>query len=193
MKRITIQPRENWQAKVESLGLFYHHNPDSVYWNESAYYLFNSGQIDLLDDAVNDLHQLAMKAVQHVIDNNRFAELGIAEEAIPLIEKSWTKNEPTLYGRFDFAYDGVNPPKMLEYNADTPTSLLEASVIQWYLAYRRSSAPNQISLIPFMKNFWKTGRKYPARWKRDSILYLTCVYRQYGRPGHYHLSHGYGH
>ncbi len=31
----------------------------------------------------------------------------------------------------DLAYDGVGIPKMLEYNADTPTSLLEAAVIQW--------------------------------------------------------------
>ena len=37
-----------------------------------------------------------------------------------------------MYGRFDLAYDGVNPPKLLEYNADTPTSLLEAAVVQWY-------------------------------------------------------------
>ncbi len=33
---------------------------------------------------------------------------------------------------FDFAYHGVHPPKLLEYNADTPTSLLEAAVVQWY-------------------------------------------------------------
>ncbi len=37
-----------------------------------------------------------------------------------------------IYGRFDLAYDGQNPPKLLEYNADTPTSLLEAAVIQWH-------------------------------------------------------------
>ena len=30
-------------------------------------------------------------------------------------------------GRFDFAWDGVNPPKLLEYNGDTPSVLLEAA------------------------------------------------------------------
>ena len=40
--------------------------------------------------------------------------------------------DPTLFGRFDLAYDGSGPPKLLEYNADTPTALLEAAVIQWY-------------------------------------------------------------
>jgi glutathionylspermidine synthase len=29
------------------------------------------------------------------------------------------------------AWDGTGTPKLLEYNADTPTSLLEAAVIQW--------------------------------------------------------------
>ena len=29
-------------------------------------------------------------------------------------------------------YDGVNPPKLAEYNADTPTALLEAAVVQWH-------------------------------------------------------------
>lgn len=27
--------------------------------------------------------------------------------------------------------DGETPPKLLEYNADTPTSLFEASIVQW--------------------------------------------------------------
>jgi glutathionylspermidine synthase len=39
---------------------------------------------------------------------------------------------PSLYGRFDLSYDGRNPPKLLEYNADTPTSLIEAAIAQWH-------------------------------------------------------------
>ena len=37
-------------------------------------------------------------------------------------------------GRFDLAWDGVNDPKMLEYNADTPSILLESGPIQkeWF-------------------------------------------------------------
>ena len=33
--------------------------------------------------------------------------------------------------RFDFILAKDGTPKILEFNADTPTSLLEASVIQW--------------------------------------------------------------
>jgi glutathionylspermidine synthase len=58
--------------------------------------------------------------------------MGIPEAAVPLIESSWEAEPPSLYGRLDLAYDGKEPPKLLEYNADTPTSLLEAAVVQWY-------------------------------------------------------------
>jgi glutathionylspermidine synthase len=174
MKRMKIQPRENWQTKVEASGLLYHHNPDGTYWNESAYYLFNSQQIDVLDDAANDLDQLAMKAVQYVIDNNRFAQLGIPEGAIPLIKKSWMKKDPTLYGRFDFAYDGVNPPRMLEYNADTPTALLEASVIQWFwLQEVFDTGSDQFNSIH--EKLLEIWPKIFRRWEEGSKLYLTCV------------------
>jgi glutathionylspermidine synthase len=85
----------------------------------------------VLEAATNSLHALCLEAVQHVIDHKRYAELFIPEIAIPMIEKSWEEELPSIYGRFDFAYDGVGEPKLLEYNADTPTSLLEAGVIKW--------------------------------------------------------------
>jgi glutathionylspermidine synthase len=50
-----------------------------------------------------------------------------AQEAI---EQSWNNDEISLYGRFDLGYNN-SQIKMLEYNADTPTSLLEAAVAQW--------------------------------------------------------------
>jgi glutathionylspermidine synthase len=31
----------------------------------------------------------------------------------------------------DLRWDGSGPPQLLEYNADTPTALFEAAVVQW--------------------------------------------------------------
>ena len=76
--------------------------------------------------------RMTLAAAQHVIDNRLYDKMGIPEIAIPLIEASWEAEPPSLYGRFDLAYDGIHPPKLLEYNADTPTSLLEAAVVQWH-------------------------------------------------------------
>ena len=126
MKRIKITPRENYIDKLESLS-FKFHSLENLYWNESAYYEFNMNQVNQLEKATNELYEMCLNAVQHVIDNNLYEKLCIDPALIPLIIRSWDNEEPSVYGRFDFGYDGINPPKMLEFNADTPTSLYEAS------------------------------------------------------------------
>ncbi|GIF02305.1 hypothetical protein Ari01nite_97690 [Paractinoplanes rishiriensis] len=42
-------------------------------------------------------------------------------------------HSPSIYGRFDLWYNGAGSvPRLLEYNAQTPTSLVEPAVIQWH-------------------------------------------------------------
>ena len=156
MRRVSCLPRNGWQLEVEALGLTWHtHANGSPYWNESACYVFSAAQVDDLEQATNDLHQLCLQAVEHVIAQDRFAALGIPPAAIPMIRRSWQEQAPSLYGRFDLAYDGVHPPKMLEYNADTPTSILEAAVIQWYwLESQRPDADQFNSLWEAMVARW---------------------------------------
>jgi glutathionylspermidine synthase len=132
MQRITVQPRENWQATVESQGFHYHSIDEQPYWDESACYVFTARQVDQLEAATYALNEQCLAAVQHVIDNNLFHLFQIPPEFVPWVAQSWERDEFTIYGRFDLAYDGTNPPKLLEFNADTPTGLLEAAVIQWY-------------------------------------------------------------
>jgi len=132
MKRVRISARPDWKHKVEQRGLLYHHiTPDRAYWNESAYYELTAPQVSLLEAATNELQRICLEAGQFIVDRNRFAEMGIPEKIVPLIKTSWEASGPALYGRFDLAWDGVTDPKLLEYNADTPTALLEAAVIQW--------------------------------------------------------------
>jgi glutathionylspermidine synthase len=131
MRRIAATPRPDWQQKVESVGLTWH-SLDQPYWNEAAFYEFTSQEVDTLEAATNELEKMTLAAAQYVIDNKLYRRMGIPDAAVPLIESSWEAEPPSLYGRFDLAYDGTNPPKLLEYNADTPTSLLEAAVVQWY-------------------------------------------------------------
>src|ERR1019366_7060858 len=73
-----------------------------------------------------------LDAAQVVIDRGWWSRLGIPEKAAPTILASWDRDDPSLYGRFDLAYDDAAPRKLLEYNADTPTALIEAAVVQWY-------------------------------------------------------------
>jgi glutathionylspermidine synthase len=131
MLRMRTAPRPDWQQRVSEQGLIFHTSDEGQYWNEGVYYEFTAAQIDVLEAATNELHELCLDAVEHVIQHRRYAQLHIPEIVIPMIERSWEEEWPSIYGRFDFAFDGVGQPKLLEYNADTPTSLLEASVIQW--------------------------------------------------------------
>jgi glutathionylspermidine synthase len=131
MRRMTTAARPEWEQRVAQQGLLFHTGHEGRYWNEGVYYEFTASQVDVLEAATNELHELCLDAVQYVIDRKLYALLHIPEIAIPMIERSWEESWPSIYGRFDFAYDGRGQPKLLEYNADTPTSLLEASVIQW--------------------------------------------------------------
>lgn len=131
MERRSITPRHNWQEKVESLGFDFHTIDGSIYWDESAYYHFTASQVDELEQATEALQVMCDQAVASIIQESKYEGFGFSERDVSLIEKSYQQKSPSLYGRFDLAYDGVHPPKMLEYNADTPTALFEASVIQW--------------------------------------------------------------
>ena len=132
MQRLTQTPRPDWPARVEAVGLTYH-TPDGVpYWDESACYRFSPAQIDVLEAAGNTLHTMCLEAVEHVMATGRFDEFGLSASAVGAIVDSWNRDDFSLYGRFDLAYDGIHPPRLLEYNADTPTALVEAAVAQWY-------------------------------------------------------------
>lgn len=162
MDRITCNPRSTWQEKVASHGLTYHTGADGhVYWNEGACYRFRNAEIDEIERATNELHALCLEAVQWVIDHRLYDRLGIPEQAIQLIEHSWQREpeSPYLYGRFDLCYDGRQPPKLFEYNADTPTALIEAAVTQWYWKqhhYRDDTVDQFNSIHEKLIERWRT-------------------------------------
>ncbi|MSO76224.1 MAG: glutathionylspermidine synthase family protein [Alphaproteobacteria bacterium] len=131
MRRVATKPRANWIGRVEALGFDFHTIESTPYWDERAYYEFTAAEIDQIEDAADSLHRLSLQAVQHIVDDRLYALLGIQPAAAKLVEESWQRRDPSLYGRFDLAYRGDGPPKLLEYNADTPTSLFESAVIQW--------------------------------------------------------------
>ncbi|MGH8764335.1 MAG: glutathionylspermidine synthase family protein [Burkholderiales bacterium] len=131
MLREARQPRANWRQRCEEAG-FSFHSMGGTYWDESIAYRFSASQIDQLESVTAELHQLCLKAAEEAVRTGRFAEFAIPEPFQALVAQSWRDREPTLYGRFDFSWNGAGEPKLLEYNADTPTALLEASVVQWH-------------------------------------------------------------
>jgi len=78
---------------------------------------------------------MSMEAVEKVVNDDILLKLfHIHENLWPAIRKGWQRKKGDLLGRFDFSWNGVDPPKMLEYNADTPSLLLESSTLQekWF-------------------------------------------------------------
>ncbi|MCK8677167.1 glutathionylspermidine synthase family protein [Streptomyces lichenis] len=151
MKRHTIEPRPGWQQTVEEQGCVYPltRYPDGSlrpYWDESAYYVFSLPEVEALEEVVEELHTMCLAAAAHIVEKERFADLGITEpRLVRLIAEAWRRRAelPSVYGRFDLRYDGTGPAKMLEYNADTPTSLVEAASPQWFWMEERFPGADQ--------------------------------------------------
>jgi glutathionylspermidine synthase len=171
MQREAQQPRANWRERCEEAGFFFH-SMGGTYWDESACYRLSADQVDRLESATAELHHLCLQAVKEVINSRRFAEFAIPEPFHALVAQSWSAAEPSLYGRFDFSWDGEGEPKLLEYNADTPTALLEASVVQWH--WLEDTRPDA-------DQFNSLHEKLVARWQAlraahgDQVLHLACV------------------
>jgi len=157
MRRETLIARAGWQPKVEALGLDFHTGRDGEpYWWEQACYAFSAAEVDVIEEATETLHGLCLEAVDRLISRGDLSRLDIPEAYWPWIAKSWRRRDPDVYGRFDLAYDGATPPKLLEYNADTPTALLEAAVVQWYWLEE---------VKPHCDQFNSLHEKLIARWK----------------------------
>lgn len=171
MKRENSVPRVNWQKRCEDAG-FGFHSMGGTYWNESACYAFPADQIDRVEEVTAELHRMCLEAAAEVVKQRRFAEFAIPENFHDYVAESFTRGDPTLYGRFDLAWDGDGEPKLLEYNADTPTALLEASVIQWqWLEDTRKDKDQFNSLHEKLIARWQAMRE---GWGRERLS-LACV------------------
>ncbi|MEU6624800.1 glutathionylspermidine synthase family protein [Streptomyces litmocidini] len=182
MERHTVEPRPGWQQTVEEQGLVYPltRYPDGSlrpYWDESAYYSFSLPEVEALEEVVEELHALCLAAAAHIVEHDRFAELGITDPKLAgLVAESWRRRAelPSLYGRFDLRYDGTGPAKMLEYNADTPTSLVEAASPQWFWMEERFPGADQWNSL---------HERLVDAWKRQAHLLP---------PGPVHFAHSDG-
>lgn len=156
MERLASPPRADWKASFERMG-FSFHSLDGTYWNEAACYRFSADEIDEIEAAAAELQRLCRAAVGFALANDLWEALRIPPEHAEWIRASWRKGEPSLYGRFDLCYDGRHPPRLLEYNADTPTSLVEAAIAQWHWLQELHPDEDQFnSLHERLIERWKT-------------------------------------
>jgi glutathionylspermidine synthase len=133
MQRIPCRERDDWQATAEACGFDFHTIDGVRYWDERAFYAFTLTEIeDLIETPTGEIDAMCRELCGSVVEDERhLRRLRIPEAFWPLIRDSWRRHDGSLYGRLDLSYGGSGAAKLLEYNADTPTSIFEAAVFQW--------------------------------------------------------------
>lgn len=182
MERVPATPRPDWQSRLEEIGFPFHTDEDGApYWDESAYWRFSLAEIETLEAAAEEVYRLCEHAVGHVVANRLYDAVGLPPEAAPAIEASWAGRDDrdmALYARFDFAWDGRDgPPKMLELNAETPTSLYESAVVQWcWLQDRFPQADQFNSLEEALVARWERRRDAcPGLAAGQEAVHFACL------------------
>ncbi len=162
MRRVTgLLERPNWHDIVTGEGLVYVDTEVGgqtlFYWREGVAYELTGLEIKFIEDVSRRLVEMLIEAGDYVIENGLFHKLGIRPLEAKAIKELWKdpKNDENLdkpeewarpgwytamlYGRFDLcpeldAFGNIVGLKLLEYNADTPTGLVESAVCQYNYA-----------------------------------------------------------
>jgi glutathionylspermidine synthase len=198
MQRVACDERADWREQAEKVGFVFHTIDDAPYWDETAYYAFTLQEIERdLEAPTAALDGMCRELVARAVaDEGIMRRLAIPVAYWNWIAASWKRGDPTLYGRFDFRYDGKGPAKLLEYNADTPTAVFETAVFQWLwleAAIERLIVPKRAdqynSLHERLIDGWRTiggGRRLHLAGtidnaeERGTLLYLEDCARQAG-------------
>jgi glutathionylspermidine synthase len=133
MQRIACPERDDWQQTADACGFDFHTIDGERYWDERGYYAFTLEEIEEHVEApTGEIDAMCLELAGRAVNDEAILKrLKIPEAFWPLISASWQRDEASLYGRLDLFFDGHGPAKLLEYNADTPTSIFEAAVFQW--------------------------------------------------------------
>jgi glutathionylspermidine synthase len=198
MQRVPVAERADWKQTAAEHGFTFHTIDGAAYWDESAYYRFTLTQIeDDLEGPAEEIEQMCFAIVDRAAaDDEVLSQLRIPEPFWDYVAASWRHQEKNLYGRLDFSYDGRGPAKLLEYNADTPTSLYEAAVFQWVWleqALDRGLIPQGCDqfnslheqLVEALSRFGIEGRLYlsgalGSTEDRGTVAYMEDCARQAG-------------
>ncbi|MBL8703734.1 MAG: glutathionylspermidine synthase family protein [Rhodospirillales bacterium] len=168
MRRVRVDGRPGWRQRQEELG-FTFHSVGGRYWVEDFAYELSAAEVDVLESASNELERICLEAVERVVAESLFARLNIDAHGAALATKSWRARQRNVVGRFDLHFDGSAPPRLYEYNADTPTALFEAAVVQWHWFEELKIRGDQFNSI---------HERLIEAWKACGVgretLYFTC-------------------
>ncbi|MGL4831177.1 MAG: glutathionylspermidine synthase family protein [Propionibacteriaceae bacterium] len=171
--------RPDWKNQILREGLVYSPTETAPgqfmsYWREGAAYSFTMADIDAIDEAAQTIFAMCVDAGDYLVENRDvMSRMGIPTWAHDMVIRSWNdtidgEEFGSVYGRFDFRFGGLNhpdpalrTPQLFEFNADTPTCLVESAWIQWQWLQDTAFGPDQWNLL------WES---LIAAWQRNLAL-----------------------
>ncbi|HMX41642.1 MAG TPA: glutathionylspermidine synthase family protein, partial [Saprospiraceae bacterium] len=160
----------------EELGWDYFVSPEARHYLTSELVIISEAEREAFYAAGNRLYERLVAAGEHVVRHRLLHTLGIPANLHELIYRTWEDDRHLhLFGRFDFAGGiGGLPIKLLEFNADTPTSLPETAIIQWaQLKANGIPEERQFNFVydALIANFERLKALHPDR--EPAILFST--------------------
>ncbi len=129
MKRILTEERDNKQTRLDEVGFGY----EGAMWNEDRYYEFTAPEVDEIEAATISLYDHLHLTIDQVVkDETYMTRMGIPPAYQRMARESWEREDPSVALRFDLARNTRGEIKLIEVNGDTPTTLIETALIQWF-------------------------------------------------------------
>lgn len=192
--------RDNWRQLIHSQGLVF--SPTEApsgeiisYWREGPFYDFTMAEVEQLERDAVTLFEMCVDAGDFIVSRpDIMLKMGIPEFTHDQIRATWN-DEPScqsVLGRFDVRYGGdssldphsdhdrIDPTmarlKLLEFNADTPTALLEAAIVQWLWFKDTAQGTDQWNAIhEALVQAWKRNLTIiEKRLGHKPVVYFTC-------------------
>lgn len=172
MRRVLVEARPDFEKRNSEIGFDFGNLVGSNYWNEAVGYQFTSFEIERLYEATKTLHEMSIALAEDLVYDQKFMDLlRIPVEFRQKIQQSWSQWNYSVYGRFDFFFDG-DQIKLYEFNSDTPTSLLESALVQYYWMKDRGYSDQFNSIHEQLIETWRFINEKEVYGK---TIYFSCL------------------
>jgi hypothetical protein len=184
--------RPDWKEACDKIGFPFCNYPGvrsnvwfgetEPYWNEGASYHVHPYGRWMLEKATFEIHSMCLEAADEVIASDSLLEkFEIPRDLCQAVRHSWKTWQPDIAGRLDLLWDGTHPPKLAEYNADTPTVLIKSAIAQedWFRhvygekGEGKKNNDGKFSQFNVIASAMEEGFRRMKRKNPDSTLLLT--------------------
>lgn len=175
------------------------------YWREGPHYAFGTAEIEQMYEDAKTLMDMFVMAGDYILAHPEIMDkMQIPVWARPRIKESWDRLDASgkavewgsVYGRIDAVYGGnkhldlasndnrdwLDPSlariRLYEFNADTPTSLLEAAIVQWTWFEQTKQGDDQWNNVyEMLVDAWKRNMEHiEATLGHKPMVYFACTW-----------------